>query len=56
MEPMIAPGPMSKADIQSRLVTASKAAGIDPALAQSVVSAESSFNIKAVSKDGHASK
>jgi hypothetical protein len=56
MEPIIEPTKISKADLQSRLVTASRGVGIDPALAQSVVSAESSFNINAVSKDGHASK
>lgn len=47
---------LEKSQIVERLVSASKLAGIDPALAQAVVSAESSFNTKAVSSDGHASK
>lgn len=56
MEPVVDPTKISKSDLQARLVTASRAVGIDPALAQSVVSAESSFNVAAVSRDGHASK
>ncbi len=47
---------LERQEILSRLITASRKVGIDPALAQSVVNAESSFNIKAVSSDGHASK
>lgn len=47
---------LDKTAIRSRLVSAAQRAGLDPALAQSVVSAESSFNIRAVSNDGHASK
>ena len=47
---------LGKEEIRERLVSVSKTVGIDPALAQAVVSAESSFNVKAVSNDGHASK
>jgi soluble lytic murein transglycosylase-like protein len=47
---------LDKEDIKKRLVAASAKLGLDPALAQSVVSAESSFNVRAVSSDGHASK
>jgi len=47
---------LGKEEIRERLVSVSKTVGIDPALAQAVVSAESSFNVKAVSTDGHASK
>jgi len=47
---------LGKDEIRDRLVSVSKTVGVDPALAQSVVSAESSFNVKAVSTDGHASK
>jgi hypothetical protein len=47
---------LGKDEIRERLVSVSKKVGIDPALAQAVVSAESSFNVKAVSTDGHASK
>jgi soluble lytic murein transglycosylase-like protein len=48
--------PLERSQIMERLISASKLAGISPALAQAVVSSESSFNIKAVSNDGHASK
>jgi soluble lytic murein transglycosylase-like protein len=37
-------------------VAASAKLGLDPTLTQAVVSAESSFNVRAVSSDGHASK
>jgi soluble lytic murein transglycosylase-like protein len=47
---------LGKEQIRERLVSVSQTVGIDPALAQAVVSAESSFNVKAVSNDGHASK
>ena len=47
---------LDKQEIRARLVSASTKIGLDPALAQSVVSAESSFNTKAISSDGHASK
>lgn len=47
---------LNKEEIRSRLVAASSKVGLDPALIQSVVSAESSFNVRAVSSDGHASK
>jgi hypothetical protein len=47
---------LDKEAIRSRLVSAAAKLGLDPALTQSVVSAESSFNPRAVSRDGHASK
>jgi hypothetical protein len=47
---------LNKEEIRSRLVSASSKLGLDPSLVQSVVSAESSFNVRAVSSDGHASK
>jgi hypothetical protein len=47
---------LQKEDIRSRLVSAANNLGLDPALTQAVVSAESSFNVRAVSNDGHASK
>jgi len=47
---------LDKQEIRNRLVTAAAKFGLDPSLTQSVVSAESSFNPKAVSRDGHASK
>jgi hypothetical protein len=47
---------LDKEAIQKRLVAASAKLGLDPALTQAVVSAESSFNVRAVSTDGHASK
>jgi soluble lytic murein transglycosylase-like protein len=47
---------LSKQEIQTRLVSAALGAGLDPALTQAVVKAESSFNVRAVSNDGHASK
>lgn len=47
---------LDKQAIRNRLVSAAAKMGLDPALTQSVVSAESSFNPQAVSKDGHASK
>lgn len=47
---------LDKQEIRNRLVTAASKLGLDPSLTQSVVSAESSFNPKAVSRDGHASK
>jgi soluble lytic murein transglycosylase-like protein len=50
------PAPLERSQIIERLISASKVAGINPALAQAVVNSESSFNIKAVSNDGHASK
>jgi hypothetical protein len=47
---------LNKEEIRSRLVSAAGKMGLDPALTQSVVSAESSFNPRAISRDGHASK
>jgi len=47
---------LSKQEIQGRLISAAQKLGLDPALTQSVVNAESSFNVRAVSRDGHASK
>jgi hypothetical protein len=47
---------LGKAEIKERLVSMSNQLGLDPALAQAVVSAESSYNVRAVSTDGHASK
>lgn len=47
---------LDKQEIRDRLIATSKKIGVDPILAQAVVSAESSFNAKAVSNDGHASK
>jgi hypothetical protein len=47
---------LDRQEIRNRLVTAARQVGLDPALTQSVVKAESSFNIRAVSNDGHASK
>jgi hypothetical protein len=47
---------LDRGEIQTRLVSAARQAGLDPALTQAVVSAESSFNIRAVSSDGHSSK
>jgi len=43
-------------EIRNRLVSAARQVGLDPALTQSVVKAESSFNVRAVSDDGHGSK
>jgi hypothetical protein len=47
---------LSKQEIQGRLVSAAQQVGVSPELIQAVVSAESSFNARAVSSDGHASK
>jgi hypothetical protein len=47
---------LSKQEIQGRLITAAQQVGLSPELTQAVVSAESSFNARAVSSDGHASK
>jgi hypothetical protein len=47
---------LDKDSIKKRLAAASAKLGLDPALTHSVVSAESSFNVRAVSSDGHASK
>ena len=47
---------IDKQEIRNRLVSAATKLGLDPALTQSVVSTESSFNIRAVSNDGHQSK
>jgi hypothetical protein len=47
---------LDKEAIRSKLVSAANKAGLDPLLTQAVVNAESSFNVRAVSSDGHASK
>ena len=47
---------LDKEAIRTKLVSAASKAGLDPSLTQAVVHAESSFNVKAVSSDGHASK
>lgn len=47
---------LGREEIKNRLVSAAQRVGLDPALTQAVVSAESSFNVRAVSNDGHASK
>jgi hypothetical protein len=47
---------LDRQEIKNRLVSAARHVGLDPALTQAVVKAESSFNIRAVSNDGHASK
>jgi soluble lytic murein transglycosylase-like protein len=47
---------LEQKEILSRLSLASQKIGLDPTLAMSVVKAESGFNVRAVSKDGHYSK
>lgn len=47
---------LGKEEIRSRLVATANDLGLDPRLTQAVVNAESSFNVRAVSNDGHASK
>jgi hypothetical protein len=47
---------LGKEEIRGRLVAAANDLGLDPRLTQAVVKAESSFNVRAVSNDGHASK
>lgn len=50
------PPQLDQKEIVSRLSLASQKIGLDPALAKAVVSAESGFNVRAVSSDGHNSK
>ena len=47
---------LSNDEIRAKLRSISEKVGLDPTLAMSVVKAESSFNTRAVSSDGHASK
>lgn len=50
------PPQLGQKEIVSRLSLASQKIGLDPTLAMSVVRAESGFNVRAVSTDGHNSK
>jgi hypothetical protein len=50
------PPQLGKQELLSRLSQASEKVGLDPALTKSLVRAESGFNVKAVSTDGHSSK
>jgi Transglycosylase SLT domain len=50
------PPQLDQKEIASRISLASQKLGLDPALAMSVVHAESGFNVRAVSADGHNSK
>lgn len=50
------PPQLGQKELLSRLSMASQKVGLDPALAMSVVKAESGFNARAVSSDGHYSK
>lgn len=50
------PPQLNQKEIASRISLASQKLGLDPALAMSVVNAESGFNVRAVSADGHNSK
>ncbi|MEY4667744.1 MAG: hypothetical protein RL518_443 [Pseudomonadota bacterium] len=54
--PKVMPPQLGQKEILSRLSLASQKVGLDPSLAMSVVKAESGFNVKAVSADGHYSK
>jgi soluble lytic murein transglycosylase-like protein len=54
--PRVMPPQLEQKEILSRLSLASQKAGLDPSLAMSVVKAESGFNVRAVSEDGHYSK
>lgn len=54
--PKIMPPQLGQKEILSRISQVSRQVGIDPALAMSVVKAESGFNVRAVSADGHNSK
>jgi soluble lytic murein transglycosylase-like protein len=47
---------LGKSEIKERLVSMANQLGLDPALTQAVVGAESSYNVRAVSTDGHESK
>lgn len=50
------PPQLGQKELLSRISLASQKVGLDPALAMSVVKAESGFNVRAVSSDGHYSK
>jgi soluble lytic murein transglycosylase-like protein len=50
------PPQLNQKEIASRISLASQKMGLDPALTMSVVNAESGFNVRAVSADGHNSK
>lgn len=50
------PPQLNQKELASRISLASQKMGLDPALAMSVVNAESGFNVRAVSADGHNSK
>lgn len=54
--PVEMPPQLGQKELLSRLSVASQKVGLDPALAMSVVKAESGFNVRAVSSDGHYSK
>jgi soluble lytic murein transglycosylase-like protein len=54
--PRIMPPQLGQREILSRLSSASHKVGLDPSLAMAVVKAESGFNVRAVSADGHYSK
>ena len=50
------PPQLGQKEILSRLSVASQKVGLDPSLAMAVVKAESGFNVRAISADGHNSK
>jgi hypothetical protein len=50
------PPQLGQREILSRLGDVSEKVGLNPALTKSLVQAESGFNVRAVSSDGHASK
>jgi hypothetical protein len=54
--PQMVPPQLGQKEILSRLSLASQKVGLDPSLAMAVVKAESGFNVRAVSSDGHYSK
>ena len=54
--PKVMPPQLGEKEILSRLNLASQKVGLDPSLAMAVVKAESGFNVRAVSSDGHYSK
>lgn len=54
--PKVMPPQLGEKEILSRLSVASQKVGLDPSLAMAVVKAESGFNVRAVSADGHYSK
>jgi len=56
LSPKVMPPQLGEKEILSRLNLASQKAGLDPSLAMAVVKAESGFNVRAVSADGHYSK